>query len=67
LREGSRLTVFEKRVLRNVFGPKRVEAAGKLRRLHNMELYALYSSPNIIRMIKSRKRMVRTCNTNGGE
>jgi hypothetical protein len=42
-------------VLRRIFGPKRDEVIGKWRRLHNKELYALYSSPNIIRVIKSRR------------
>jgi hypothetical protein len=55
LREESRLRVFENRVLRRIFGPKRDEVRGECRRLHNKELYALYSSPNIIRVIKSRR------------
>jgi hypothetical protein len=46
--------VFENRVLRRVFGPKRDEVTGEWRRLHNEELNDLYSSPNIIRVIKSR-------------
>jgi hypothetical protein len=54
LREEQRLKVFENRVLRRIFGPKRDEATGKWRRLHNEELNDLYSSPNIIRVIKSR-------------
>jgi hypothetical protein len=41
-------------MLRRIFGPKRDEVTGEWRRLHNKELYALYSSPNIIRVIKSR-------------
>jgi hypothetical protein len=52
LREERRLRAFENRVLRRIFGPKRVEVAGEWRRLHNKELCALYSSPNIIRVIK---------------
>jgi hypothetical protein len=46
-----RLRVFENKVQRRIFGPKRDEVTGKWRRLHNKELYALYS-PNIIRVIK---------------
>jgi hypothetical protein len=47
--------VFENRVLRTVFGPKRYEVVGGWRKLHNEEFHKLYSSPNIIRMIKSRR------------
>jgi hypothetical protein len=54
LREEHRLWVFENRVLRRIFGPKRDEVTGGWRKLHNEELYNLYSSPNIIRIIKSR-------------
>jgi hypothetical protein len=50
-----RLTVFENRVLRRIFGPKRDEVTGGWRKLHNEELHNLYSSPNIIRMRKSRR------------
>jgi hypothetical protein len=64
LREEHRLTVFENMVLRRIFGPKGDEVTGDCRRLHNEELHKLYSSPNIIRMIKSR-RMGRACSTNG--
>jgi hypothetical protein len=53
LREECRLRVFENRVLRRIFGPKRDEVTGEWRRLHNKELYALYSSTDIIRVIKS--------------
>ena len=55
LREESRLRVFENRVLRWIFGPKRGEVTGDWGRLHNAELYALYCLPNIIWMIKSRR------------
>jgi hypothetical protein len=46
--------VFENRVLRRIFGPKGYEVTGGCRKLHNKKLNNLYSSPNIIRMIKSR-------------
>jgi hypothetical protein len=55
VREEQRLRVFEDRVLRRIFGPKRDEATGYWRRLHNEELNGLYSSPNIVRVIKSRR------------
>jgi hypothetical protein len=55
LREEQRLRVFENRLLRRIFGPKRGEATGKWRRLHNKELNDLYSSSNIIRVIKWRR------------
>jgi hypothetical protein len=54
LREESRLRVFENKVLRRIFGPKKDEVTRKWRRLHNKELLALYSR-NIIRVIKSRR------------
>jgi hypothetical protein len=54
LREEHRLRVFENRVLRRIFGPKR-EEDGSWRKLHNDELHSLYSSPNIVRAIKSRR------------
>jgi hypothetical protein len=58
------LRVFENRVLRRIFGPKRDEVAGSWRKLHNVELHNLYSSASIIRMIKSG-RMIWACSTNG--
>jgi len=54
LREKRRLTVFENRVLRRIFGPKRDEITKERRKLHNEELNDLYSSPNIVWVIKSR-------------
>jgi hypothetical protein len=54
LREEHRLRVFENMVLRKIFGPKR-EVDGSWRKLHNNELHNLYSSPNIVRVIKSRR------------
>ena len=56
LREERRLRVFENRVLRGMFGAKRDEVTGEWRKLHNEELYDLYCSPNIVRVIKSRMR-----------
>jgi hypothetical protein len=55
LREEHRLRVFENRVLRRLLGPKRDEARGGWRKLHNKELRNLYFSPNIIVTIKSRR------------
>jgi hypothetical protein len=54
LREEHRLRVFENRVLRRIFGPKRDEVTVEWRKLHNEEFCDLYSSPTVIRMIKSR-------------
>jgi hypothetical protein len=65
IREEHRLRVFENMVLRRIFGPKRDEVAGGWRKLHNEELHNLYSSPSIIRMIKSRRG--KACSTNGEE
>jgi hypothetical protein len=47
--------MFENRVLRRIFGPKRDEVMGEWRKLHYEELHNLYSSPDVIRMIKSRR------------
>jgi hypothetical protein len=55
LREECRLRLFEIRALRRIFGPKKDEVTGVRRRLPNEELYDLYSSPNIIHVIKSRR------------
>jgi len=55
LREERKLRVFENMVLRRIFGPRRDEVTGKWKRLHNKELNNLYSSPNIVRVIKSRR------------
>jgi hypothetical protein len=55
LREEHRLRVFQNRVLRRIFGPKRDEVTRQRRRLHNEEVNDLYSAPNIIRVIKSRR------------
>ena len=54
-KEERRLRVFENRVLRRIFGPKRDEVTGEWRKLHSEELNDFYSSPNIVRVIKSRK------------
>ena len=55
LREERKLRVFENMVLRRMFGPRWDEVTGERRRLHNEELNDLYSSPNIVRVIKSRR------------
>ena len=55
LREERKLRVFENMVLRRIFGPRRDEVTGEWRRLHNEELNDLYSSPNIVRVLKSRR------------
>jgi hypothetical protein len=55
LREEHRLRVFKNKVLRRIFGPKRDEVTGGWRKLHNEAIRDLYSSPSIIRMIKSRR------------
>ena len=55
LREERKLRVSENMVLRRIFGPRKDEVTGERRRLHNEELSDLYSSPNIVRVIKSRR------------
>ena len=55
MREERKLRVFENMVLRRIFGPRRDEVTGEWRRLHNEELNDLYSSPNIVRVIISRR------------
>jgi hypothetical protein len=55
MKEEQRLRMSKNMVLRKVFGPKRDEVTGERKRLHNKELYALSSSPNIIGVIKSRR------------
>jgi hypothetical protein len=55
LREECRLRIFENRVLRRIFGPKRDEVTRERRKLHNEELNDLYFSPNMVQMIKSRR------------
>jgi hypothetical protein len=55
LKKERRLKLFENRVLSGIFGPKRNKVKGEWRKLHNEELNDLYSSPNIVKVIKSRK------------
>jgi hypothetical protein len=55
LREKHRLGVFDKRVMRRIFEPKKDEVTGQWRKLHNAEFHILYSSPDIITQIKSRR------------
>jgi hypothetical protein len=55
LREEYRLRVFENRVLRRIFRPRRDEVTGEWRKLHNEEIHDLYSSPSIIRIMKSKR------------
>jgi hypothetical protein len=61
LREGHRRRVFENWVLRRIFGPKRDEVTGEWRKLHSWKLRNLYSSPDIIRQIKSRRMRCAGC------
>jgi hypothetical protein len=68
LREEHRLRVFENRVLRRIFGPKRDGVTGGWRKLHNEELHNLNSSPSILAVIKSSEDEVGgACGKNGGE
>ena len=55
MREERKLRAYENMVLRRIFGPRRDEVMGEWRRLHNEELNDLYSTPNIVRVIKSRR------------
>ena len=59
--------MFENRVLRRIFGPKRDEITGEWKKLHNEELNDLYPSPNIVLVIKYRRKMCGACSTYGGE
>jgi hypothetical protein len=59
--------MFENRVLRKIFGLKRDEVTGEWRRLHNGELHNLYSSPDIIRQIKTMSEVGGACGTQGRE
>jgi hypothetical protein len=66
LREEHRLRLFENRVLRRILGPEMDEVTGRWRKLHNEEPNDLYSSPNILRVIKLRRIRWRTCSADGG-
>jgi hypothetical protein len=67
LKEEHRLRVFENRLLKRIFGPKRDEVTGEWRKLHNEELRDLYSSPSIIRIIKPRRKWAGHVAQKGGE
>ena len=67
LREERMRRVFENRVLRRIFGPKRNEVTREWRKLHIEELNDLYSSPHIVRVIKIENEMGGACSTYGGE
>ena len=63
--EERKMRVFENMVLRRIFGPRRDEVTGEWRRLHNEELNDLYSLPNVVRLIKSRRKVGWACGTHG--
>jgi hypothetical protein len=65
LREEHGLRVFENRVLRRIFGPKRDEVTGESRKLHIEELHNLYSSPDIIRQVKANEVVGGACSMHG--
>jgi hypothetical protein len=67
LREEHRLRVFENRVLSRIFGPKRDDMTGEWRKLHNEEINDLYCSPNIVRVIRSRRMRWEGCVARVGE
>jgi hypothetical protein len=67
LKKECRMRVFENTVLRRIFGPKRYKVKGEWRKLHNEELNNLYSSPNIIQVIKLRRMVWGACSKYGGE
>jgi hypothetical protein len=67
LREEHKLRVFENRVLRIIFGPKRDGVTGRWRQLHNEELHNLYSSLSIIEYQVKGDEMAGACSTNGGQ
>jgi hypothetical protein len=68
LREGHKLRVFEKTVLRRIFGPMRKEVTEGWRKLHSGDLHNLYSSTNVIRKIKTKTdEMGKACIIHGGD
>ena len=67
MREERKLRVFDNRVLRGIFGPKRDEVTGEWRKAHNEKLNDLYCSSNFVRVMKLRMRWAVACGTCGGE